>query len=58
MLNDEKLTEIVVTTEDGEFIAVIPKDGDIIQRHDVVLRFNYGEPKRYEDVGGKVYVVE
>lgn len=55
---DEDLTEIIVTKKDGEVLAVIPKEGGVIQHDDIHLRFNYNDPSYFKDVEGKIYLVE
>lgn len=55
----KQLTEINVTKENGELLTSINFDTmNVINTDDVVVRFNYGAPKNFIDVEGKIHIEE
>lgn len=57
-----ELTEIIITRENGEVLAIIPNDDktEIVQKKDIVIRMNYGEKRKYigNENTGKVYLAD
>ena len=53
------VNEIIATTLDGEALASIANYGPSVMQHeDVIVRMNYGEPRVYEEMDGKIYLEE
>ena len=50
------LNEIKVMTEDGKILAVIEKDGNVLNGNNIVVALNYGEPHKYveDEKTGKI----
>lgn len=50
------LNEIKVATEDGKILAVIEKDGNVLNSNNIVVALNYGKTHNYveDEVTGEI----
>lgn len=54
MFTDPKLSQIIVRSETtGEVLAVINRDGSVLNPCEVSIGFNYGKPKTFILVEGE-----